>query len=466
MGGRSTNRRKQSDIAGVASDRAPSPGECVAGARALAFSTVALATAFALLAVTVAVAAPDHEPVTAAACAIPEALTKAGEDKEARKAYVEDLKADPSSSCALEGLKKLNAPTPKSSSEDCDLGNAYLDLNRNDDAIEAFKAGLAKDVTDACAKEGLEEAGPSWLTRSANEVAGWIPTIALIIGLVLLAFYLVLLLGHWRRLKWLLEQIWKLGPLIGRILGPRLTISNLSDDSVDGKPGNAVTTRVKERLGRMRSEALSKEPPEYHLDLSTPREDFADLVSGSGGLKSALDNASDISDQGKVVAAVLNIVYVLLPIRRFEISGTLEPPASTGAAATLILEEGGGFEAAATLQSPPPASGAPGAADYMQLADPAAVWIQYEVARSLNGEDPKPAEAESQALVRDGLGYYAEEQFKEARACYEKALRLNRRNWAAYVCLAVAEARIGDDFPASIQRSAEGFEAIKEESGG
>lgn len=397
-------------------------------------------------------------------CTLPDTLSKAKEDKEARKAYVAVLKNNPTAKCALDGLAKLNAPAAKSAKEACELGQAYLDVHRHADAAEAFKSGLEKDPQAECAKNGLEKAGPSWFTRTADTVANSIPTVLIFIGLGLLVVFAFLLLGYW---PWMKRQIRRppvLGPLVSRVLGPRLTFESVEDKAVDGSPGGPFAARIKERLSSMRDEALSRQAPEYSLDIGTPREEFADLVSKDGGLKNSLDNASDISDQAKVVAALLSLVYSLLPIRRFEISGSLEPPASTGVAATVLLERDSKLAAATTLRAPQKASGTPTAPDYMQLADSAAVWIQHEVARSLDNREPDPGAAESQALVREGLDFYGQEELEKARTCYEKALELNRRNWAAYVCLAVAEARSGQNFGRSIRKSEEGLGLIRGEA--
>jgi tetratricopeptide (TPR) repeat protein len=392
-------------------------------------------------------------------CATAEALASAGEAKDARKAYVAVLQADPASKCALTGLTKLNTPAAESATKDCETGEQFLDVHRNADAIDSFKAALKKDPKDDCATKGLAEAGPSVPTRVLDEIAGSIPTVLIGIGLVVLLLFLLLLFAYW---PWLGRGMRRV-PLLSLILRPRLTFETLEDAAVDGKPGAPIAARIKERLGRMRDEALADELGEYDLDLGSPREEFADLVSKNGGLKKSLEKASDISDQTKLVAAVLDVVYALLPIPRYEISATLEPPASTGAAATLLLERNTKHEAATTLRSPEPAKGtaAPGAADYVKLADPAAVWIQFEIARSLKGDKANAAAAESHALVREGLDFYHRDDFEQARASYEKALRINRRNWAAYVCLAVAEARLGKDFARSLKHTEEGLEEMK-----
>lgn len=57
------------------------------------------------------------------------------------------------------------------------------------------------------------------------------------------------------------------------------------------------------------------------------------------------------------MAALLNLVYSLLPIKRFEISGCLEPPAGSVAAASLILEDDAQLRAGTSVSRTVPANG-------------------------------------------------------------------------------------------------------------
>lgn len=349
-------------------------------------------------------------------------------------------------------------PSPKA--DQCDVGDAYRGVHRNDDAIAAYKKKLEEDPESECAKNGLEEAGPSVPTRVADDITGSIPTLLVFAGLVLLAWYLVLLLCRFRRFKELVVRLWKPGRYVKYTLRPRLSFANFGDDAVDGKPGAPLTARVKERLGRMREEAVAEDAPEYDLDFGTPREEFADQASENKSLQTALDSAAEVSDQTKLVAALLKALSAWLPIRRFAVSGSLEPPAKSGAAITLSLEEEGKTEAATRLRGPA-AKEKPEAADYMVLADPAAVWIQYGIACALTGEKPDAAKAEAQALLREGLDRHHREELEEAREAFERAIVLDHTNWGACVSLAVTEARIGGDYDKSIANVLAGIERMR-----
>lgn len=417
------------------------------------------ATGGCVLALALPVGAAKPAPGSSGPCALGESLSAAGEVAAAKKAFVAVLKADPASACAAKGLEKLNQPKKKPSQ--CEIGDAYRAVHRDDDAIAAYGKQLEENPESDCATTGLTEAGPSRASRLADEITGSIPTFLVFAGLVLIAWYLLLYLCRIKPLKELLFKLWKPGAYIKYTLRPRLKFAAIGDDAVEGKPGAPLMARIKERLGRMRQEALDKEAtPEYDLDFGTPREEFADQVSESKSLEAALDSAAEVSDQTKMVAALLKVLSAWLPIRRFAVAGSLEPPAKGGAALSLTLEEEGKSEAATRLQGPSgPAK--PEAPDYMVLADPAAVWIQYGIACALEGEKPDAAKAESQALLREGLDRYHREELAEAREAFEKAIVLDVKNWGAYVSLAIAEARSGRDYSKSITRILKGIERMQ-----
>lgn len=357
---------------------------------------------------------------------------------------------------------EVSAADPHTAAKDCARGQSYLSVHRNEDATEAFKAGLEENPVAPCALKGLEEAGPSWETRVIGEITGSIPDVLVACGLALLAVFAFLLLGYQKHLGPRMRRIWGLR----RLLSPRLTIGVLADEAAEGKPGAPFTARIKDRLRRARDEAESENASEYNLDFGTPGEEFVDIVSGSGGLKSALEKASEVSDQTKIVGAVLNIAYSLLPIPRFAVSGAAEPPSKTGAAATLILERDATLEAAITVHERGRTGGKPTPSDYVHLADPAAVWIQYEIARVLDSKVVELDAAESWLLVRKGLDHYAREEVGQARASFREAIHLNRRNWAAVLGVAMTEARLGRRFDQSITLLGEALTEMREHRNG
>jgi len=106
---------------------------------------------------------------------------------------------------------------------------------------------------------------------------------------------------------------------------------------IDIQGGVAISAQIKERLQRLSRRALRGSESDYELDQGTGEEEFADLVSGNSGLKNALDNARELSEQTKAVAALLDILYGSCrssgsPLR------ALSPPAANRTSATLALE--------------------------------------------------------------------------------------------------------------------------------
>jgi tetratricopeptide (TPR) repeat protein len=375
----------------------------------------------------------------ASPCAVPDALLEVGEKQRARKGYVVLLRRDPQLPCAMEGLRKINADTTtKEAQALCNRGAAYDRLHRTDDALDSYKSALEKDSSrDSCGEEGIDKLdSPSTLGRWFDAFAAALPQYLLAAGLALAALFILLLFGYSRRVFKCLVR-W---PILGRILSPRLNLESFTDKS-DKHVGEAIEARIRERLTRMREEATRTHEPA--LDFGTPREDFADLVATHGGLDKALEKASEAAgEQGKAVAALLNLLYTLLPIRRLTIAGVVEPAVGPRASATLNLQRDGRLEAATSLEGP--VSETPGtlhASDYLKLAGPAAVWVQYEVARAIRaGGEPGPDAAESYALVLEGLERQGEGRYAEALPLYERALELDRDNWAAWLNRGMAEA--------------------------
>jgi tetratricopeptide (TPR) repeat protein len=321
----------------------------------------------------------------------------------------------------------------------CAVGSALAAAHRDDDAIAAYKAALAKVPAAHCAAAGLQREARPWAGRVLDRIADAVPAVLEALALVVIAVFLVLMLGYFRFASAALARL----PLIGRLLSPRLTLDAF-DDAAAGttKVGVPMAARIRERLGRFRDEALHEDPSADELDFGTAGEEFADLVSGDSGLRNALDKARDLSAQTKVVAALLDVLYALLPIRRLSVTGVLDPPDRNGASLTLALQSGGRLETAASIAGPA-LSADPTATDYLRLADPAAVWIQFEVARVLTRGVVSPNAAESYALVREGLDRHLGGDLDEARLAYEQALDLDPRNWAAAVNLTVALGRAG-----------------------
>lgn len=326
------------------------------------------------------------------------------------------------------------------------------------DAVSVYKSALEKSPASPCATKGLKDGPPATFASVLDDIVELLPQLLLAAALVLLALFCVLLLGHVGLLHRKLVRI----PGLGRMLSPRLTLAALGD-ATGQSVGATVDARMKMHLAESRRLALLREAPAYEMDRSTPAEDFADLIAGDSGLKSALEKASESSDQLKIVAALLTLMYTLLPTQRLTVTGILEPVTGPCATATLNLDEGGRPVAAATLRgSTPEPARALAAGDFVDLAAPAAIWVQYEVARAIRGDiDRGPDAAISYALVREGLEKQRAGDAAGARHKFSQARELDGRNWAAGLNLAMTEARLARNYDRAIEILDSAFQEIQ-----
>jgi tetratricopeptide (TPR) repeat protein len=330
----------------------------------------------------------------------------------------------------------------------CTRAATLRDAGEWSDAAGAYKSALEKSPRSPCATKGLKDGPKTTFGSVLDDVTELVPQLLLAAALVLLVLFCVLLLGH---IRWLHRRLVRV-PGLGRMLSPRLTLTALGDGSgLSLAP--TLDARIKMQLAESRRLALLREGPAYEMDRSTPAEDFAELIAGDSGLKSALEKASESSDQLKIVAAVLSLMYTLLPTQRLTVSGIVEPVTGPCATATLNLDEGGRPVAAATLRGSTPDPERPlTAADFVDLGAPAAIWVQYEVARAIRGDiDRGPDAAVSYALVREGMEKQRHGDVEGARHKFSQARELDDRNWAASLNLAMTEARLAKDYDRAIE---------------
>jgi tetratricopeptide (TPR) repeat protein len=414
------------------------------------------------------------------ACAVPDALLAAGETATAKSFYVTILTSAPGTACARARLKALNAAIPKAACGEADakfdagdlsgaaaryvaLGNAPCAatglqsvravvrlcaqgdedhaLGHDTEARTAYNGALAKAPNAACAHDGIEKLDAMSLGTIAGGITKWTPDVLLVIGILLVILFLVLaLLG---RNDWAARELRRL-PGLRTLLAPRLSLAAFADKSAGDGLGVAIMGRVKSYLHAYREEAL-QDDDDYDLDYGNGAEEFVDIVSDNGALQSAIKNSRDISDQTKTVAALLDLLYGILPIQKISVDGALDAAGTNEVAATLSLQNGAKQAAAVTLTAPIQGTAA-AAGDYSRLARPVAVWIQYEVAQLLRPKKGDPREAAtSYALLREGIDRQQENNPNAAERCYEEAVALNRRNWAARVNLASLRARRMND---------------------
>ncbi|MDQ3381959.1 MAG: hypothetical protein M3546_16880 [Actinomycetota bacterium] len=338
----------------------------------------------------------------------------------------------------------------------CAQGQADLDLRRRDDAMAAFKSALEKNPNADCAQDGVEESDRFWILRAIVWTVGATPDLLVGAGLLFAFFFMLLLTAYIPGVYPVLSR----APLARGVLSARLSLAPLDDKATKLDVGTAMAAQIKERLQRFREEALRGRQPDYELDIGSAGEEFVDLVSSDSGLQDALGKARELSEQTKTIGAIVGLLQAALPIPKLVVTGVLGPPDRNGVDSTLSLEHNGRLAAAATL-SGPALDHDPTASDYLRVAQPCAVWVQYEIARVLTRGQIEPDAAESYVHVREGLDQYLAGQEDAARVAYEQAVLLNPQNWAAHVNLAVLEARLSGNFPRSIQIGEEAWEEMR-----
>jgi len=186
-------------------------------------------------------------------------------------------------------------------------------------------------------------------------------------------------------------------------------------------------------------------------------------VSGDGGLESSLDKLGQVGGHSKVVAALIGFVVSILPIKRMSVAGVIEPASGPSASATLSIQTGQQLSGAVTIPGPTLGHD-PVAGDYLALAGPAAVWVQYEVARALADSDLPLERAESYALVREGLDNYDAGDAPAAVEAFTHAIALDSKNWAARVNLAITLARLANNFDTAEEILAQSLEDFENEN--
>jgi tetratricopeptide (TPR) repeat protein len=405
--------------------------------RRLALLGVAAVVLLSAVAVSAAGASNAKAPISPSAadkCAPAKALEGAGEEAEARKAYIKLLEGPSPPACATEGLDHLNGP--KAEAVDCKRGQIYETVSRDGDAVKAYEKALEVDPESECAKAGLEGLSPGDLTGSvtsiSSDVTDWLGAIAVAVGLVALG--VILFLATVGRIPLVTRRLFGV-PLLGGLIAPRLSIESVSDDATGQKPGVPIAATIKECMQQLREKAAAGPSSDYDLDWPGPGEEFADLASATTGLQEALGKASDISDQAKVVAALLSLVYLALPSIRVTLTGAVAPT-HDGVSIALGLEKNGSLQASTTIRAKPKEADA-AVPDYVELAKPAAVWTQFGVGRILAGKQITSDSADSAGLLRQGLDSRSPvEDRSVARGYLQKAIRLDEENWAAYVSLA------------------------------
>ena len=157
-----------------------------------------------------------------------------------------------------------------------------------------------------------------------------------------------------------------------------------------------------------------------------------DIVGDDNSLKTAVGKLGDVTEHTQIVAAILGLLYAMLPIKRLSLTGVIEPATDNVPASTFALQSGARLAASTTVRTAAvPSSRAVASGDYMALCSAAAVWAQYEIAREL-GSKLDPEDADSYRLVREGLQAMDADDLPRAASLFDAAIAVQPRNWTAH----------------------------------
>ena len=285
-------------------------------------------------------------------------------------------------------------------------------------AHAAYLKVLAADPTSVCANAGVRGTvapGESlWTTagnvaKDAANAIGAILLAVLLIGVAVLLLLQVLTRTPWLRDRW---------PAKG-IRRPVFTVTELTDTGTDPL-GSAVAGLIRGRV-TWRTDRFG-----------------LNLVSGQAGVASAFSGLGEVPGEAKAAVAVLAVLTALLPHRRFDLCGQLQPGGEEGVGISLELSQNGDAEALTslwaesfhcTVDSNPTA--------YQQLAVAAAAWVDIQMTKALDAGGLLTNDPQSWAFFRSGMDAQRLGDRKRAQVLYEQALAADGKNIGAMANLGI-----------------------------
>jgi tetratricopeptide (TPR) repeat protein len=307
----------------------------------------------------------------------------------------------------------LGAPVPS-----CAYATALEQVGEREAAHAVYLEVLANDPSSACARLGAEattaSTGSVWtsagsIAESAAKALG-----AIVLALLLVAVAVLLLLQILTRVPWLRDR-W---PARG-IRRPVFTVEPLTDTGTDPL-GSAVAGLIRGRV-TWRTDRFG-----------------LNLVSGQAGVASAFSGLGDVSGEAKAAVAIITALTALLPRRRFQLTGQLQPAGEEGVGISLELSQNGD---AVALQSFWAASyhsaGSSNATSYQHLAVACAAWVDIWMTKALDGGGLLTEDPHSWAFFRSGMDAQRLGDRERARALYEQALASDGKNVGALANLGI-----------------------------
>jgi tetratricopeptide (TPR) repeat protein len=359
--------------------------------------------------------AAKSKTATTATCRRGNALFALGRFGAAEAAFEKNLEASETVKCGREGLAKIGRRYPCVAAKSLAKNGEKAESNKT--YIELLKVKPRKQ----CARAGADSSSDPDIWDKFKTFSEDAPTaigFAALAILILIGF-LLLLLNLQARIPRLRDL-----PPARRVRRPTVSIELLGDEGFgDKKVGAGATALLKERI-----------------ETDAGKERF-DIASGEGSAEgSLLKAAGELGSQAKVGVAVVELLKMSLPRRRFKVSGHIQAKAAArGPGVSIELDRKlvpkGGITLWADEFSLP--TGSEDDVDVVRrLMTPAAAWISYTVVQKV-GEDPQVAEkAMSWARFKAGLEWQLEDQREMAKELYEVAIAGDAGNYGARVNLA------------------------------
>jgi tetratricopeptide (TPR) repeat protein len=364
-------------------------------------------------------AGPDVQP---APCAAADAALAAGDLSQARAKYLDAL-ASGGEECAVPGLKQL-AREDGAVAKLCAQGKALAAEGHKTAANRRYAAALRLDGKSECATKGLEpkkaesKDEKGWVARAAEWTTELSKLLGTAIAAVLLGAALLLIaILIWRRRK------------------PSLAIEPFADGAVEPKVGAAVAGLVEGHLTAVGDRKGQNDG--LLLDLVVAD---TELMATNKDLETALKGLAEVS-QLKLLVAVVGLADRLRGTHLVA-KGELAPAGQQGHGVVVALQsEKDGLEARTALwrkdERPRRQQGdAKDPTPYYDLAEPAAAWIQFETACSLDGRVRFiTRSAHSFSLLAQGVAAQRKLDQEAAAEHYAAALRDDPENVAALLNL-------------------------------
>lgn len=251
-------------------------------------------------------------------------------------------------------------------------------------AHTVYLRALAADPLSQCANRGVRATLPPgasiWTTAGNIAKDAGYGIGAILLALLLVGVAVLLLLQILTRTPGLRDQ-W---PAKG-IRRPVFTVAALTDTGTDPL-GSAVAGLIRGRV--------TWKTDRFGLN----------LVSGQAGVASAFSGLGDVSGEAKAAVAVITFLTALLPRRRFELTGQLQPAGEEGVGISLELSQNGDAEA---LQSFWGASfhytGDSNPTAYQHLAVACAAWVDIWMTKALDAGGLLTSDPQSWAFFRSGV---------------------------------------------------------------